>query len=88
MAIRSPVAGTLQRYIQRDEQESEGASWSAIRKAVLYPTDSKRCRFFAVAQHMLLDRLNVAHPEGLRMFYVSDPHGAVIKDLQNLNERP
>ena len=37
---------------------------------------------------MLLDRLNVAHPEGLRMFYVSDPHGAVIKDLQNLNERP
>jgi predicted permease len=36
---------------------------------------------FTVAQHMLLDRLNVPHPEELRMFYVSDPHGAVIKDM-------
>ena len=36
---------------------------------------------FTVTQHMLLDRLNVPHPEGLRMFYVSDPHGAVIKDM-------
>ena len=31
---------------------------------------------FTVAQHMLLDRLDVPHPEQLRMFYLTDPRTA------------
>src|SRR5208282_5909728 len=36
---------------------------------------------FTVAQHMLLDRLDVPHPEKLRMFYLNDAHGGVIDEL-------
>lgn len=36
---------------------------------------------FTVAQHMLLDRLNVPHPEQLRMFYVSELRDAVVNEL-------
>ena len=36
---------------------------------------------FTVAQHMLLDRLNVPHPDELRMFYLSDPRGDIVKEL-------
>ena len=36
---------------------------------------------FTVAQHMLLDRLSVPHPEQLRMFYLSSPHNGVVDEL-------
>lgn len=36
---------------------------------------------FTVAQHMLLDRLNVPHPEQLRMFYLSEPRDGVVSEL-------
>jgi predicted permease len=36
---------------------------------------------FTVAQHMLLDRLSVPHPEQLRMFYWSEPRGGVVQHL-------
>jgi len=36
---------------------------------------------FTVAQHMLLDRLQVPHPEQLRMFYLNEPHDAVVEDM-------
>jgi predicted permease len=36
---------------------------------------------FTVAQHMLLDRLNVPHPEQLRMFYLSEPGEGVVNEL-------
>ncbi len=34
---------------------------------------------FTVAQHMLLDRLSVPHPEQLRMFYWSEPRDGVVQ---------
>jgi predicted permease len=36
---------------------------------------------FTIAQHMLLDRLNVPHPEQLRMFYLSQPRDGVVNEL-------
>ena len=36
---------------------------------------------FTVAQHMLLDRLNVPHPDELRMFYLSQPRDGVVNEL-------
>jgi len=36
---------------------------------------------FTVAQHMLLDRLQVPHPEQLRMFYLSEPRDSVVEDM-------
>jgi len=36
---------------------------------------------FTAAQHMLLDRLNVAHPEQLRMFYLTEPRDGVVKEM-------
>jgi predicted permease len=36
---------------------------------------------FTVAQHMLLDRLSVPHPEQLRMFYWSEPQDGVVQHL-------
>ncbi len=36
---------------------------------------------FTVAQHMLLDQLNVPHPEQLRMFYLSESRDGVIDEL-------
>jgi predicted permease len=36
---------------------------------------------FIAAQHMLLDRLNVAHPEQLRMFYWSESREGAVKEL-------
>ncbi len=35
---------------------------------------------FTAAQHMLLDRLNVAHPEQLRMFYLNEPRDSVVNE--------
>lgn len=36
---------------------------------------------FTAAQHMLLDRLHVSHPEQLRMFYWSEPRQGVVDDM-------
>lgn len=36
---------------------------------------------FTVAQHMLLDRLSVPHPEQLRMFYLSNPRDGVVDEM-------
>jgi predicted permease len=36
---------------------------------------------FTAAQHMLLDRLNVPHPEQLRMLQWSEPHPGVVESL-------
>jgi predicted permease len=36
---------------------------------------------FTVAQHTLLDRLSVPHPEQLRMFYWSEPRNGVVQHL-------
>ena len=36
---------------------------------------------FTVAQHMLLDRLNVPHPEQLRMFYWSEPRDGIVSSM-------
>lgn len=36
---------------------------------------------FTVAQHMLLDKLNVAHPDGLRMFYWSEPKDGIVEEM-------
>jgi len=36
---------------------------------------------FTVAQHMLLDRLNVSRPEQLKMFYWSAPRAGVVHDM-------
>lgn len=36
---------------------------------------------FTVAQHMLLDRLSVSHPEQLRMLYWSGPRDVVVEDM-------
>jgi predicted permease len=36
---------------------------------------------FTVAQHMLLDRLNVPHPEQLQMFYLSEPRDGVAREM-------
>jgi predicted permease len=36
---------------------------------------------FTAAQHMLLDRLNVPHPEQLRMLEWSEPHPGVVESL-------
>ena len=36
---------------------------------------------YTAAQHMLLDRLSVSHPEQLRMFYWSEPRDGVVEDM-------
>jgi hypothetical protein len=36
---------------------------------------------FTVAQHMLLDRLNVPHSEQLRMFYWSEPREGIVEEM-------
>lgn len=36
---------------------------------------------FTVAQHMLLDRLSVSHPEQLRMFYWSEPKDGIVHEM-------
>jgi predicted permease len=36
---------------------------------------------FTVAQHMLLDRLSVSHPETLRMFYWSEPKDGIVEEM-------
>ena len=36
---------------------------------------------FTVAQHMLLDRLSVPHPEQLRMFYLSGQRESVVQEM-------
>ena len=36
---------------------------------------------FTVAQHMLLDRLHVPHPEQLRMFYWSEPKDGIVDEM-------
>jgi hypothetical protein len=45
VGIRSPVAETLKRIFSRTEcgPENGGANWSAVRNAVLYLMDSKKC---------------------------------------------
>jgi predicted permease len=36
---------------------------------------------FTAAQHMLLDRLTVPHPEQLRLLWWTEPHGGVVENL-------
>ncbi len=36
---------------------------------------------FTIAQHMLLDKLNVAHPDELRMFYWSEPKNGIVEEM-------
>jgi predicted permease len=43
---------------------------------------------FTVAQHMLLDRLNVSHPEQLRMFYWSEPKDGVVTNMWGYFDSP
>ncbi len=43
---------------------------------------------FTVAQHMLLDRLAVPHPEQLRMFYWSQPNDGVVQNMWGYFDHP
>src|SRR6201996_9498938 len=43
---------------------------------------------FTVAQHMLLDRLSVAHPEQLRMFFWNEAKDGIVQEMWGYFEDP
>jgi predicted permease len=67
------------RYGVRRLRRSPG--FSAVAVGSLALGIGANTAIFTVAQHMLLDRLDVPHPEQLRMFYLNDAHGGVIDEL-------
>jgi predicted permease len=67
------------RYALRILRKSPG--FTAIAVISLALGIGANTAIFTAAQHMLLDRLNVAHPEQLRMFYWSEPRNGVVSEM-------
>jgi hypothetical protein len=67
------------RYAVRMLKKSPG--FTAVAVVSLALGIGANTAIFTVAQHMLLDRLNVPHPEQLRMFYLSEPRGGVVDEM-------
>jgi predicted permease len=67
------------RYALRILRKSPG--FTAIAVGSLALGIGANTAIFTVAQHMLLDRLNVPNPEQLRMFYLSVPRDGVVNEM-------
>jgi predicted permease len=67
------------RYAARMLRKSPG--FTAIAVGSLALGIGANTAIFTVAQHMLLDRLDVPHPEQLRMFYLNESRDGVIDEL-------
>ncbi len=67
------------RYALRILRKSPG--FTAVAVGSLALGIGANTAIFTVAQHMLLDRLNVPHPEQLRMFYLSEPRDGVVNEM-------
>jgi predicted permease len=67
------------RYSLRILRKSPG--FTAIAVGSLALGIGANTAIFTVAQHMLLDRLDVSNPEQLRMFYLSEPRDGVVSEM-------
>ena len=67
------------RYAMRLLRKSPG--FTAIAVGSLALGIGANTAIFTVAQHMLLDKLNVAHPDELKMFYWSAPKNGVVESM-------
>jgi predicted permease len=67
------------RYAMRMLRKSPG--FTAVAVGSLALGIGANTAIFTVAQHMLLDRLDVPHPEQLRMFYLNESRDGVIDEL-------
>ncbi|HEX7892572.1 MAG TPA: ABC transporter permease [Terriglobales bacterium] len=67
------------RYAFRQLRKSPG--FTCVAMLTLALGIGANTAIFTVAQHMLLDRLNVPHPEQLRMFYLSNPRNGVVDEM-------
>ncbi len=67
------------RYALRILRKSPG--FTAVAVGSLALGIGANTAIFTVAQHMLLDRLNVPNPEQLRMFYLSQPRDGVVNEM-------
>ncbi|HVU46148.1 MAG TPA: ABC transporter permease [Terracidiphilus sp.] len=67
------------RYALRILRKSPGFTTVAITSLAL--GIGANTAIFTIAQHMLLDRLSVAHPEQLRMFYWSEPREGIVHEM-------
>jgi predicted permease len=67
------------RYAMRLLRKSPG--FTAIAVGSLALGIGANTAIFTVAQHMLLDKLNVAHPDALKMFYWSEPKNGIVEEM-------
>lgn len=67
------------RYAARILHKSPG--FAAVAVGSLALGIGANTAIFTVAQHMLLDRLNVPHPDQLRMFYWSEPREGIVSSM-------
>ncbi len=67
------------RYAMRMLRKSPG--FTAIAVGSLALGIGANTAIFTVAQHMLLDRLDVPHPEQLKMFYWSEPKEGIVQEM-------
>ena len=67
------------RYAVRMLRKSPG--FTAVATGSLALGIGANTAIFTVMQHMLLDRLNVPHPEQLRMFYLSEPRDGLVNEM-------
>ena len=74
------------RYALRILRKSPGFTFVAVTSLAL--GIGANTAIFTVAQHMLLDRLNVSHPEQLRMFYWSEPKDGIVEELWGYFDNP
>ncbi len=75
------LESTLQdlRYAVRILRKSPG--FTAIAVGSLALGIGANTAIFTAAQHMLLDRLSVPHPDQLRMFYWTQPKGGIVSSM-------